>query len=181
MTIVAERMTAQVDGDFVVFLIGMRINHWHKPWTWLPVARAMPRMLAELQREPGLGLLHAGSHFSGRSLFTIQYWRSFDHLHAYAHAPAREHRPAWTAFNRAIGSGGDVGIWHETYLVAAGQYETVYNNMPRVRARPAGASCRRMATGSSPGGGCGQTTSARTEPQSASALYTSVRSSRRTG
>jgi hypothetical protein len=23
-----------------------------------------------------------------------------------------------------------VGIWHETYKVAAGQYETVYNNMP---------------------------------------------------
>ena len=29
-----------------------------------------------------------------------------------------------------IGSSGDVGIWHETYLVPAGGYECVYNNMP---------------------------------------------------
>ena len=27
--IIPQRMTAEVDGDFVVFLIGMRIN---KPW-----------------------------------------------------------------------------------------------------------------------------------------------------
>jgi hypothetical protein len=33
-------------------------------------------------------------------------------------------------FNKSVGSNGDVGIWHETYLVKAGQYEAVYNNMP---------------------------------------------------
>ena len=38
--------------------------------------------------------------------------------------------PAWQAFNRAVGSNGDVGIWHETYVVRPGAYETVYNNMP---------------------------------------------------
>jgi hypothetical protein len=25
---------------------------------------------------------------------------------------------------------GEAGIWHETYLVQAGQYEAIYNNMP---------------------------------------------------
>jgi hypothetical protein len=25
---------------------------------------------------------------------------------------------------------GDVGIWHETYVVGAGAYESVYSNMP---------------------------------------------------
>ena len=34
------------------------------------------------------------------------------------------------AYNRAIGTRGDVGIWHETYVVKAGEYETVYANMP---------------------------------------------------
>ncbi len=29
-------------------------------------------------------------------------------------------------------SRGDVGIWHETYLVRAGEYETVYSGMPLV-------------------------------------------------
>jgi hypothetical protein len=27
---------------------------------------------------------------------------------------------------------GDVGIWHETYLVPAGRYEAIYGNMPRM-------------------------------------------------
>jgi hypothetical protein len=34
-------------------------------------------------------------------------------------------------FNKRIGgSRGDVGIWHETYRVRAGEYETVYSGMP---------------------------------------------------
>jgi hypothetical protein len=44
--IVPARMTARIDGDFVVFLIGMRINKPWRPGRWLPVASAMPRMLA---------------------------------------------------------------------------------------------------------------------------------------
>ena len=53
-----EKLTAQIDGDFVVFLIGMRIN---RPWMlhkWLPVVMAMGRMLPELYRQRQLGLLH---------------------------------------------------------------------------------------------------------------------------
>ena len=61
----------------------------------------------------------------------VQYWRSFDHLEAYARSREREHLPAWKAFNQAVGrSRGDVGIWHETYQVRAGEYECVYSGMP---------------------------------------------------
>ena len=41
------------------------------------------------------------------------------------------HYPAWKAFNMKVKSNGDVGIWHETYKVQAGEYECIYNNMPR--------------------------------------------------
>ena len=41
------------------------------------------------------------------------------------------HYPAWAWFNKAIGSNGDVRIWHETYLVRVGEFEAAYNNMPR--------------------------------------------------
>ena len=61
-----ERMTAQIDGEFVVFLIGMRIN---KPWMLhklLPVFGAMPKMLRELYTHPELGLLHHEMWFSRR-------------------------------------------------------------------------------------------------------------------
>ena len=128
--IVPGRFAAQIEGDFVVFLIGMRLNRLLLLNKWLPVARAMPRMLNELFRQPDLGLLHVESFVAWRTVITIQYWRSFDQLHAYAHARDRSHLPAWAAFNRAVGDNGSVGIFHETYLVKAGQYEAIYANMP---------------------------------------------------
>jgi hypothetical protein len=125
----AERLTADVDGEFVVFLIGMRVNRLWKFWRWGPVALAMGRMLRELEADPAAGLLGVEPWF-GRTTILVQYWRSFEALERYATDAAREHRPAWNAFNRAIGSNGDVGIWHETYRVRPGDYECVYNNMP---------------------------------------------------
>lgn len=124
-----SRLTATVDGDFVVFLIGMRIN---RPWQihkWWPVAAAMPRMLEELSRQPGLGLLHSEMWFS-RTIVLLQYWRSMDHLLDYAKSKQAAHLPAWQAFNKAVGTNGSVGIWHETYLVSGGAYENIYVNMP---------------------------------------------------
>jgi hypothetical protein len=128
--IIPERVTAQVEGDFVVFLIGMRINSLWKVHKWLPVFLAMPRMLRELDAEPERGLLETRAWFGLRAPVVVQYWESFDALEAYARDAEGEHLPAWKAFNREVGEGGDVGIWHETFLVRDGEYEAVYNNMP---------------------------------------------------
>jgi hypothetical protein len=76
--VIPQRMAAEIEGDFVVFLIGMRIN---KPWKihkWLPVFLAMPRMIRELERRPDSGFL--GATFAPKVI--VQYWRSFDHLEA---------------------------------------------------------------------------------------------------
>jgi hypothetical protein len=124
-----ERLTATVEGDFVVFLIGMRINQPLKLHKWLPVAGAMPRMIKELRKQPELGLLHAEMWFS-RTIVQIQYWRSMEQLLAYAKNRQAQHLPAWQAFNKAVGTDGSVGIWHETYAASAGSYENVYVNMP---------------------------------------------------
>jgi fumigallin biosynthesis monooxygenase-like protein len=125
--VISDRMTAQIEGDFVVFLIGMRIN---KPWKlhkWLPVFLAMPPMLKELDAHPESGCLGYVNSLG----VIVQYWRSFDHLEAYARSRDHKHWPAWVGFNKRIGnSRGDVGIWHETYQVRAGEYETVYSGMP---------------------------------------------------
>jgi hypothetical protein len=125
----AGRWTARGDEPFVVFLIGMRFNKLWKVHKWGPVFAAMPRMIAELQRQPELGFLGADTWF-GRTTLMVQYWRSFEHLEAYAKARDRAHLPAWAAFNRAVGGNGDVGIFHETYRVAPGQTENIYANMP---------------------------------------------------
>lgn len=123
------RLTARPEHDFVVFLIGMRINrplHVHK---WLPVAKAMPQMLSELYRQPELGLLSHELWFS-RTIILLQYWRDVDALMAYAKSKTAAHLPAWQRFNRAVGVDGSVGIWHETYRAGAGSCENVYVNMP---------------------------------------------------
>ena len=125
--VAANRVTAKIEGDFVVFLIGMRIN---KPWKlhkWLPVFQAMPRMIRELERHPESGFL---GHIMSLGVI-VQYWRSFEHLEAYARDANQLHWPAWVAFNKRVGkSRDDVGIWHETYRVRAGEYECVYSGMP---------------------------------------------------
>lgn len=128
--VVAERMAAEVEGEFVVFLIGARINRWWKVGAWWQVFTAMPRMLIELSQHPELGLMHYRGHFGFGSAFIVQYWRSFEQLEAYARSQTNAHLPAWQAFNRITGSNGDVGIWHETYVIKPGQYEAFYNNMP---------------------------------------------------
>ncbi|MDE2147731.1 MAG: DUF4188 domain-containing protein [Burkholderiales bacterium] len=124
-----ERLTATLDGEFAVFLIGLRINQPLRVDKWGPVARAMPRMLRELYRHPELGFLHAQTWFA-RTTLVVQYWRSVDQLLAYARDRDAAHLPAWQAFNRAVGSDGSVGIWHETYVCGPGRYENVYVNMP---------------------------------------------------
>jgi len=130
MMINKERLTATLDGDFVVFLIGMRINKPLMIHKWWPVAQAMPRMLKELSRQPELGFLHAEMWFS-RTIILVQYWRSMEQLLAYAKSKDAEHLPAWRSFNQAVGTDGSVGIWHESYKVSSGNYESVYVNMPR--------------------------------------------------
>jgi hypothetical protein len=125
------RYTTQSDEPFVVFLIGFRVNRWLALRKWARVAAAMPPMIAELRRDPALGLLHAQYFVYWRGVGVIQYWRSFELLHAYAHARDAAHLPAWAEFNRRIGSSGTVGIWHETYTIAPGQYESIYANMPQ--------------------------------------------------
>lgn len=135
----AGRYTAQIDGPFVVFLIGMRINRLLAFNKWMPTAKAMGPMLRELYANPDSGFLGAHTSVYWRGAMLTQYWRSFDHLTAYAQARNANHLPAWTAFNRRVGTDGTVGIWHETYQVAAGQFETIYNNMPRMGLALAGA------------------------------------------
>jgi hypothetical protein len=133
------RYTAQLDGSFVVFIIGMRVNKLWAIHKWLPVARAMGPMVEHLLAHRDLGLLHAQPYLYWRGAALVQYWRSFEHLERFARDPSLTHLDAWKQFNRAVGAGGSVGIWHESYLVPEGQYECVYGNMPTMGFAVAGS------------------------------------------
>ena len=103
------RYTATIDGEFVVFVIGMRFNKLWKVHQWLPVFRAMPKMIATLMKHPEKGMLGARTMWAGRTITMIQYWRSFDHLERFSRDTNDPH----------------IGPW-----IGPGQYECVYANMP---------------------------------------------------
>jgi Monooxygenase af470-like len=129
-TPIAESITADHDADVVVFLIGMRINRWRSVRHWVPVVLAFLPMIRELLREPSSGCRSARTFFSGRTIMAVQYWDTVDQVIAYAHDPRGKHRPAWRAFNRNATRTTAVGIFHETYSVQSGHYETIYRAMP---------------------------------------------------
>ena len=124
------KFTTRNDEEVVVFIIGMRINKRWKIRKWGQVFLAKPPMIRELhENKEELGFLSMESYFGLRTALIIQYWKSVDHLQAYA--KAGKHLAAWQDFNRKIGNNDAVGIFHETYRIAPGDYESVYRNMPK--------------------------------------------------
>ncbi|MBD8070166.1 DUF4188 domain-containing protein [Bacillus sp. PS06] len=124
------RYTTDQSEDIVVFIIGMRINKRLAIHKWLPVFLAMPGMIKELfiHRE-NLGFLSMESYFGLKTTAMIQYWRSTDDLIAYA--KQEKHLTAWKKFNQKVGNNDAVGIYHETYQISKGNYESIYVNMPQ--------------------------------------------------
>ncbi|MFJ3958859.1 DUF4188 domain-containing protein [Arthrobacter sp. NPDC090010] len=129
------RYTASLDekgerAEVTVFLIGMRANRWWKLGRTWRVASAMPRMLAHLQGHPEAGLLGSHSWF-GRTTVLLSYWESPEHLNRFAADRDAPHLEPWRRFMKEAAGSGDVGVWHETYRIRPGDFETVYSDMPR--------------------------------------------------
>ena len=127
--VAGRRMQAEIDGDFVVFLIGARINSKRELVRCLldlGGRRGMKHMLDYLVEHPDKGLL--GYELGYPTI--VQYWRSFEHLEAFANDEADPHLDVWRQYWRRVGRSPRTGIWHETYRVRAGEYEAVYGNMP---------------------------------------------------
>jgi len=123
-----RRMTAEIEGDFVVFLIGARFSKLQlaRSFADLGGRRGMKHMLDYLVERPEKGLL---AYEMGIPTI-VQYWRSFEQLEAFAKDKNDPHLEVWRQYWRRVGRGGRTGIWHETFLVQAGQYEAVYGHMP---------------------------------------------------
>ena len=123
------RWSAQIDGDFVVLLIAARLD-WRHPLRSLRDLggqRGMPHMLKYLTEHPEKGLL--GYETYGLTM-SVQYWRSFEDLERFANDQDDPHLAVWRHYWKRVGREPRTGIWHETYLVRAGEYEAVYGNMP---------------------------------------------------
>ena len=104
-----NRSTHAYDGPLALFLIGVRI---HQPWRLGVVGqviRAMPPMIAELERnkaaaargeEESLGYLGSRSTVDLTGTTMIQWWRSTEDIYAYASSTDHRHREAWLEFYR---------------------------------------------------------------------------------
>ena len=139
MDVQRGRWTAEIDGDFVVFLIGAAVYDSVAAPDATRLLMTMGQMLEELVADPSKGLLGFTTHGEGVKSVIVQYWRSFDALEAYARNPSAKHAPVWREWNRlATDERSGTGIWHETFKVSAGQYEAVYQNMPVMRLQQAG-------------------------------------------
>ncbi len=124
------RYTATDNKEFVLFLIGMYINGWWKIWKWLPVFIAMPLMIHRLRNKKDSGLLESRLILYPGGAGVIQYWDSFENLEKFARDPHDMHTKEWGKYRRKNSQSGDVGIWHETYVIKPGSFESVYVNMP---------------------------------------------------
>jgi Domain of unknown function (DUF4188) len=129
MEINRGRVTAEIEGDFVVFLIGARPNPLRmiRSLRDLGGNKGMKHMLDYLSKQPEIGLL--GYQQVGIGTW-VQYWRSFDHLEAFAKNQDDPHLTVWRNYFKRVGSSGRTGIWHESFLVRAGEFEVIYTNMP---------------------------------------------------
>jgi Domain of unknown function (DUF4188) len=127
--IAGRRMTVEIEGDFVVFLIGPTFNsklHLLRSFMDLGGRRGMSHMLDYLVKRPEKGLL---AYEVGIPTI-VQYWRSFEHLEAFAKDKDDPHLEVWRNYWRRVGRSTRTGIWHETFLVRAGEYEAIYGNTP---------------------------------------------------
>jgi Domain of unknown function (DUF4188) len=128
VTINQGRWTAEIEGDFVVFLIGARLSKLHLLRSIIDLGgrRGMKHMLDYLVEHPDKGLL--GYQLGLPTI--VQYWRSFEQLEAFAKDKDDPHLEVWRSYMKRVGKSTRTGIWHETYLVRAGEYEALYGNMP---------------------------------------------------
>ena len=126
--VAGRRMTVEIDGDFVVFLIGARFDKIHLARSLVDLGgrRGMKHTRDYLIAHPDKGLL---AYEMGIPTI-VQYRRSFEQLEAFAKDKDDPHLDVWRRYWRRVGRSGRTGIWHETYIVKGGQYEAVYGNMP---------------------------------------------------
>ncbi|KAM3424173.1 hypothetical protein BST61_g11284 [Cercospora zeina] len=121
--------------DVVVFLIGTRSNH--------PLGILAPGMptsaqhfqnltakLEEHAEEFGfLGMtswLNSNQRSTKSEILQVCYFRNIEGLHAFAHS--KHHREAWNWWNKTTKQYPHLSIFHETYHVPKGHYESIYIN-----------------------------------------------------
>ena len=82
-----KRLAAEMDGEFVVYINGMRLNKLRALHKYIIAGRKLAAMFDRLEADPDSGFLGYEPAIRGlRSGAAIQYWRSLEDLRAFAQA-----------------------------------------------------------------------------------------------
>lgn len=137
------RWAAEIDGDFCVFHIGIILNGEIPNKEMDDISKAFDAMHRELEADPEKYGFYGSTRYVTSNprvdgSLTVQYWRSQDHLNAYARERMAKHFPAMVWSAGVMKLSAHVGFWHESFKVHAGEYEGVYVNCPRILLGKAG-------------------------------------------
>ncbi|ADJ14635.1 monooxygenase family protein [Halalkalicoccus jeotgali] len=126
-------MAAEIDGEYVVYINGMRLNRLRALPRYLYAGIQAGRIFKRLEADPDSGFLgYLPAYMSPRSGAAIQYWRSLEDIRRFAQDPDDRHVPVWRWYNEAGGNDGGLGFWAELYVVKDGSFETFYRNVPPI-------------------------------------------------
>jgi Domain of unknown function (DUF4188) len=137
------RWAGQIEGDFCVFHIGIILNG-HIPTNELKrIGEAFGNMHKELEADPEKWGFYGSTNYTSTNIrvdlgLTVQYWRSQDHLNAYARQNMAKHFPAMIWSSKIMKVSDHIGFWHESFKVHAGEYEAIYVNCPQILLGKAG-------------------------------------------
>lgn len=120
--------------DVVVFHIGTRFNH--PMGLFAPhvktVSDGFTQMIKDLEGHSdefgflGATAWHNLSAESKNEILIVCYFRNVEGLHEFAHSPY--HMKLWDWWNKTVQEMPHISIFHETYHVPAGNWETVHVN-----------------------------------------------------
>lgn len=128
MKLIAPRYSATLDGDFVLFIVGMRINRLCAIHIWPAILLRALRIIRSAT--PGAnGLLSREIVISGKGIALITYWDDFDQWEEFGNSD-NHHRSSWKYFYERVINSKAVGLWHELYSIKQGEYQTIYMQMP---------------------------------------------------
>ncbi|WP_336024986.1 DUF4188 domain-containing protein [Halobellus salinisoli] len=124
-------MAAEIDGEYVIYINGMRLNKLRALPKYLRAGLKAGKMFEQLAADPDSGFLgYLPAYMGLRSGAAIQYWRSLEDIKRFAQDPNGTHVPAWQWYEEEVGTNGELGFWAELYVVKDGSFETFYRNMP---------------------------------------------------
>lgn len=123
------RYTGRVNQATALFLIGMRVNTLRGALLAPRLVTAMTSMQHYLTTTPEAGYLW-GANWFGRTTMLFSYWRNAEDVQRFASNAEAPHLEPWRRFVRDVGDSKEIGVWHELFTLTAGNYESVYVNMP---------------------------------------------------